>query len=361
MKKKKSRLIIRISVFLAVLVGVLLLLAVSSLGLIIYLNAPPQALEFTGYDLDGIRSSDGKEYLIEVRNGESANSVGLRLQRAGLIRSNLYWYWLCRFEKEYIKSGTYLLEIPASQMEIHRLLVSGKQILLRVTIPEGTTLKKTAKILEDNNICPAQDFLTAANDPDTIAYYRIPNASMEGYLFPDTYLFPENYPAVRVLRSMADNFFQRITEINNSALDMDPHELNRFVIIASIIEREYRVSDEAPVMAGVFYNRLRIGMALQSCATVEYIITEIQGRPHPQVLYNVDLEIRNPYNTYILPGLPPGPISSPGAVALNAVFNPEQNDYLYFRLTNIVSGRHYFSQTLDEHIRAGQLLLKSQP
>jgi UPF0755 protein len=129
--------------------------------------------------------------------------------------------------------------------------------------------------------------------------------------------------------------------------------------MASIVERDYRVDEEAALMAGVFYNRLRIGMALQSCATVEYVITEIQGRPHPERLFDRDTEIPNPYNTYMVPGLPPGPISAPGEVALNAAFNPVSSDYLYFRLVNPEEGRHYFSQTLDDHIRAGVLYVKA--
>jgi UPF0755 protein len=130
------------------------------------------------------------------------------------------------------------------------------------------------------------------------------------------------------------------------------------VILASIVEREYRLDEEAPLMAGVFKNRLDIGMALQSCATVEYVITEIQGKPHPEVLSTRDTEIRDPYNTYIRPGLPPGPIASPGMIALKAAFNPTKSDYLYFRLVEADSGRHYFSRTLDDHIKAGRLYTK---
>jgi UPF0755 protein len=177
---------------------------------------------------------------------------------------------------------------------------------------------------------------------------------------------------------MADTFFRRLGELSLdaggvnaggvnaggsaaggvSALSLSPEELNRRVILASIVEREYRVDEEAPLMAGVFFNRLEIGMALQSCATVEYVITEIQGRPHPRVLYDRDTEIQDPYNTYNRPGLPPGPIAAPGMAALRAAFNPAPSDYLYFRLVNPDEGRHYFSKTFDEHIRAGALYLK---
>jgi UPF0755 protein len=309
---------------------------------------------------EGITKEEDGVYFIEVRKGESAQSVGRRLERAGLIRNRYFWNLICRFNREHLKIGTYRLEIPASQIAIRRVLVLGKQILYKVTIPEGVTLKKTALILEDAGICTARDFLEAAKDPSILNRYGIPNATMEGYLFPDTYLFPPEYPATRVITSMADTFFSKIKKIEPSFLGMSPAELNEKVILASIIEREYRVANEAPLMAGVFYNRLGIRMALQSCATVEYIITEIQDKPHPSVLFNRDLEIVNPYNTYLVPGLPPGPISAPGEVALNAAFFPEKTGFLYFRLEDPKSGKHYFSATLDEHIRAGQLVPKGR-
>jgi UPF0755 protein len=297
---------------------------------------------------------------LEVRKGESALSVGKRLEEAGIIRSRYFWYLLSRFEKEYIKTGAYRLEIPASQLTLHKILVSGQQMLQRVTIPEGVTLKKAARIFEEAGICNGLAFLEAAGDRETLNRYHVPGETMEGYLYPDTYLFPLDYPAPQVIRTMADTFFTRLAAIDGAYLDLSPEELNRRVIVASIVEREYRVDEEAALMAGVFYNRLDIGMALQSCATVEYVITEIQGRPHPDVLYTRDTEIRNPYNTYIRPGLPPGPISFPGSVALDAAFFPAASDYLYFRLVDPAAGRHYFSKTLDDHIRAGILYVKGR-
>jgi UPF0755 protein len=286
--------------------------------------------------------------------------VGKRLEDAGLIRSRYFWYLLSRLEKDYIKTGAYLLDIPASQLSLHRILVSGRQMLQRVTIPEGVTLKKAARIFEDAGICAAAAFLAAAGNQDILDQYQVPGETMEGYLYPDTYLFPPDYPANQVIRAMADTFFSRLAAIDRTYVDLSPEELYRRVIIASIVEREYRVDEEAALMAGVFYNRLTIGMALQSCATVEYVITEIQGRPHPDVLYTRDIEIRDPYNTYIRPGLPPGPISSPGSVALGAAFFPVDSDYLYFRLVDPAEGRHYFSKTLDDHIRAGVLYVKGR-
>jgi len=350
--------------FAAFFVGAVLCISLAAVGVVVYCNAPPP---FSPDSIagEGITVEDGDvDHTVirfEVRKGESAHSVGQRLADAGLIRNRYFWFLLCRFNPETVKIGSYHIEVPANQLAIHRILVSGKQILMRVTVPEGLTLKKTAQLMEEAGVCSAEEFLAAAADADITGRYRIPGDSMEGYLYPDTYLFPPDYPAARVVQAMADNFFVRIGEIDERAAAMSPDELNRLVILASIVEREYRLDEEAPIMAGVFFNRLNIGMALQSCATVEYVITEIQGKPHPEVLLTRDTEIRDPYNTYIRPGLPPGPISAPGAVALRAVFSPSETNYLYFRLIDPAVGRHYFSNTLDDHIKAGTLYLKGGP
>jgi UPF0755 protein len=354
-----SRIAQRILKTIRLLIGLILFFSVLFFGFLMYFNSPP-GNNFPLQNSEGIRTeSDGTVYL-EVRRGESAQSVGKRLEEAGIIRNRYFWYLLSRFDREYIKTGAYQLELPLSQLKLRSLLVSGRQMLQRVTIPEGITLKKMAKLFEDAGVCGAGAFLAAAADQEILDRYSIRGKTMEGYLYPDTYLFPLDYPPGRVIRTMADTFFERLAQFGGDYPGLSPEELERRVIIASIVEREYRVDEEAALMAGVFYNRLRIGMALQSCATVEYVITEIQGRPHPDVLYSRDTEIQNPYNTYIRPGLPPGPISSPGAIALTAAFHPAASDYLYFRLIDAAAGRHYFSRTLDDHIRAAALYVKGR-
>jgi UPF0755 protein len=326
-----------------------------------YLNAPPKEVPQTlreASSTETLRLEDNGQVFIEIRSGESSYSAGQRLENAGLIRSRYLWNFLSWLDKKHIKTGSYRFDYPATQLEIRSILVEGRQILTRVTIPEGVTLKKIAAILEETGICEQEPFLQAASDPNILLEYRIPGLTMEGYLYPDTYLFPAPYHAAEVIRTMADTFFDRLAEAGENASSLSPDEINQKVILASIIEREYRAADEAPVIAQVFYNRLDIGMALQSCATVEYVITEIQGKPHPRVIYTRDTAIPDPYNTYVRPGLPPGPIAAPGRVALNAAFNPSSGDYLYFRLVNPDEGRHYFSKTLDEHIQAGTLYVK---
>ncbi|MDR1655600.1 MAG: endolytic transglycosylase MltG [Treponema sp.] len=344
-----------------ILIALVLLFSAAAIGAAVYFNAPPEAGPRVHIQDPSLRVEDSRSVVLEVRSGESARSVGNRLEEAGIIRSRYFWDLLARSRKEYIKTGTYRLELPASSVRLYSVLVSGKQLLLRVTIPEGNTLKKTARILEEAGICSASGFLAASEDRRFIESLHIPAETLEGYLYPDTYLFPPDYPVQMVIKAMTDTFFSRLEGIYPAVFELSPEEIHRKLILASIVEREYRVGEEAPIMAGIFFNRLEIGMALQSCATVEYVITEIQGRPHPEVLYTRDTEIRDPYNTYIRPGLPPGPISSPGAAALKAAFEPERSDYLYFRLADPETGRHYFSRTLDDHIRAGALYVKSSP
>jgi len=349
----------KIIVIVSSLMGLALFTVFILVGGFFYFNSPPAISPDSFKDSENfIIDSEGEAVIFEVLRGESARSVGDRLADWGLIRSRLFWQILCRYSGEQIKTGNYRIDVPSNTIAIYRLLVSGRQMLLRVTIPEGLTLSKTAKLMENAGICASEEFISKASDPEITGLYRIPGPGMEGYLYPDTYLFPSGYPAAMVVRAMADNFFARAAKMDDRIPSMPPDELNKLVILASIVEREYRLDEEAPLMAGVFQNRLDIGMALQSCATVEYIITEIQGKPHPEVLSTRDTEIRDPYNTYMRPGLPPGPIASPGAVALKAALNPAKSDYLYFRLIEADSGRHYFSRTLDDHIKAGALYTK---
>jgi len=359
--KKKKSLFSSLLKIICLFIFIAVLFVACAIGVLIYFNSPLplEKMPHLSNETEGIRKAEDGSFYVDIRRGESSQSAGMRLERAGLIRNRYFWNLYCRFDKEHIKNGTYKIEIPVNMVTVHSLLVEGKQILYRVTIPEGVTLSKMALILEEAGICNSQEFLTSARSEEIINQYGIPNNSMEGYLFPDTYLFPHDYPPHMVIKTMIENFYNKIESIDPSVTNLDKKELNDKVILASIVEREYRVTEEAPVMAGVFLNRLRINMALQSCATVEYIITEIQGKPHPPVIYNQDLEIRDPYNTYLRPGLPPGPISAPGLVALRAVIFPENTEYFYFRLNDPATGRHYFSRSFDEHIRAGQLFTKS--
>ena len=156
---------------------------------------------------------------------------------------------------------------------------------------------------------------------------------------------------------MLKAFRDRLASIPEASA-LNSKELHEKVILASIVEREYKVKEEAPLMASVFYNRLKIKMALQSCATVVYVITERLGKPHPDVIYDRDLKLDDPYNSYEHAGLPPGPISNPGLTSLRAAFYPATSRYLYFRLVDADAGKHHFSASLEEHLDARRLFIK---
>ena len=211
--------------------------------------------------------------------------------------------------------------------------------------------------MEQKNVVQAEEFKKAAQAVSLLTEYQIPAASFEGYLFPDTYYFDTGMTAEAVVRMMVDTFFTRIETIP-ALHDMSPEDLFYVVRLASIVEREYRVAEEAPLIASVFTNRLKENIGLYSCATIEYIITEIQGLPHPDVILEQDLKINSPYNTYMWAGLPPGPISNPGLIALQAAADPPETDYYFFRLIDPEKGTHYFSAKFEEHINAGRLYTK---
>jgi UPF0755 protein len=325
-------------------------------GLLLYANSPPA--QAAAGEADAVTPLDDGKIRLEIREGESADSVGARLEDARLIRSEIFWQILCRARSLYLKAGMYQFERGLSLLELYELFTAGKQMLFQVTIPEGSTIKKTAAILEKAGICKASAFIEAARSPALRGEFNIPGATLEGYLYPDTYYFTRNYPAEKAARAMVLEFYRRLGELGLDAPAIDANALYEKVILASIVEREYRIAEEAPVMAGVFLNRLKKGMRLESCATVVYALTEIEGREHPQRLFNRDLETDSAYNTYRHSGLPPGPISSPGAEALLAAFKPAETPYLFFRVIDPKSGRHYFSTSFDSHIKAGALLVK---
>lgn len=295
--------------------------------------------------------SGGEPVVFTVEKGAGVRDISTSLRRANLIRSDVFAYLYVRFYNLSLKAGTYRLSPSMSASAILRTIDEGSVAVSRVTIPEGLTLSKTAAEFVQAGI-RAEDFIRAAEDTALLREYRIPASSAEGYLFPDTYFVAYGTSAEQTVRMMVSTFFQKASSLEN--FPGAGAALHDKVVLASIVEREYRVKDEAPLIAGVFKNRLDIGMGLQSCATVEYIITELQGKKHPDRLTAEDIAINSPYNTYLWAGLPPGPISNPGLTALAAAFSPARTRYFYFRLNDVESGTHTFTASLDDHIEAGR-------
>jgi UPF0755 protein len=304
---------------------------------------------------------DGRgDSLFVVQRGESLADIAERLAAERYIRSPALLRVLARLRgtESAFKAGWYRIPRGAGIAGIHDLLVSGAQSLVKLTIPEGWTVSRIAALAEERGIAPAAEVLGAAADAALAADLGVPAKSLEGFLYPDTYFVPAPFPARMLLATMARTFFERLDEVEPGWRALEPSALFERVTLASIVEREYRVAAEAPLIASVFANRLRRGIGLESCATIAYIITEIQHQPHPEYITLEDKGIDSPYNTYKWAGLPPGPIANPGRVALEAAFHPARTDYLYFVLRDPGEGKHYFSRDLDAHNKAKNLYLK---
>ncbi len=300
--------------------------------------------------------------IFSIEEGDSLNIIANSLVDYQLIKYSwsMKLYSRLMGTESKFKIGVYRISSDMTLMEIHDYLIQGKQQLYKVTIPEGWTSHQIADYLELEGITNSSDFLEAINSINLLEEFGLEKYNFEGFLYPDTYLFQKNYPSEKIVSVMVENFFKHLEGIQPDYSDLDIDILMDKIILASIVEREYRDPSEAPLMAGVFYNRLSHStpIPLGSCATIVYIITDIQEKEHPEVILYSDLKLESPYNTYINSGLPPGPISNPGEVALNAAFYPEKSDYLYFLLKNAESGQHEFTRSLSEHTAAYNLYIK---
>jgi UPF0755 protein len=257
----------------------------------------------------------------------------------------LLWARLRRVETK-IHLGVYRFEVPVSAGEILDRLATGKGMFYKVTIPEGLTVKEIAELLGKLQIADGEKFLSEASAPALLASLGLPKAGIEGYLFPSTYYFIPSTPEKSIILAMAEQF-RKITwpvleRSNGGAHGLTPHQL---VTLASIIEKESGIEAERPLISAVFHNRLRLSMPLQSDPTVIYGLKDFQGN-----LTRKNLQNANPYNTYRISGLPPGPICNPSMSSIKAALDPADVPYLYFVSRN--DGSHQFSESLDAHNQA---------
>ena len=306
----------------------------------------------------GLVSAEGIRF--SVASGESGMAIARKLSQAGIIRSEWFFRLMMKLRQaeNTTRSGIYQIESIMTGTDIIELLNTGPQLLARLVIPEGKTLHQVATLIENAGISSVDSILDAAHDTSLLQRLEIPADTLEGYLFPDTYFFVTDSPAEEVLEHIVQNFRSNLNKLGNISEGLDVLEIHHKLIVASIVEREYRLPEEAALMASAFYNRLEKDMLLQSCATVVYVITEELNLPHPSRIYHQDLVLSSPFNTYQNSGLPPTPICSPGLVAMRAAFSPATTPYLYFRLIDEATGAHFFSITLDEHNQAAALSTK---
>ena len=351
-----KKILIVLLIFLVLLAGGILAAA----GIVKKLGSP----------VSSAAADDGTKIRIEIPNGMSVSGAASLLVENQLIRNEKLFYYTARYpqlkaflygkgeDKPFIlRSGIYYISPSMNIAQIQEELSSGQQEYIKVAIPEGLTISKIAAELEEKRICPAKEFINWCRNPNTAAAYGIQGETVEGFLFPDTYYLTAGMEAPAVADIMLINFFEKISSIPTLAA-MNQADLYQAVILASIVEREYRVEDEAPLIASVFKNRLRRNIGLYSCATVEYILTEIEGRPHPERILIEDTKIDSPYNTYKWAGLPPGPISNPGLVALRASADTPKTNYYFFQVVDPAAGRHVFTTNFEEHIESHSLYTK---
>jgi UPF0755 protein len=281
---------------------------------------------------------------VRINDGSSLKIVADLLMERQLILNSIYFRMLGRWAGNdlKIKPGMYTLHTAMKPLEILELIVAGQIFQSEVTLREGLTSKQIGRILEREHIVAAQAFLDAVRDPVLLSEMEIEAENFEGYLFPSTYEFSKESEPGDVIRQMVQEFRNQYSagwERRSDHLGMTQHEV---VTLASIINKEISASREAPLVSAVFHNRLKIGMRLQSDPTVIFGIKNFNGN-----LTLEDLRTYTPYNTYRINGLPPGPISNPGKVALQSALFPDDVDYLYFVSMN--NGTHRFSRTLEEH------------
>ena len=313
---------------------------------------------FAGYEawrfLHTAPASPGEEQLFDVEPGASFKKIAEQLEKRGLVSDAGKFVLLARYKKwdSRTQSGRFQLHSGWLPEQILDQLVNGQPLLHRLMLREGLAWWEVAQILEQAGFVRADDFRAVIHDPVFLRHYGIPFHNAEGFLYPDTYLLkksdkPDIAAARAIAGRLADTFWQKSARIWPDGKRPNAQKLREIVILASIVEKETAVPEERPRVAGVFAKRLNIKMPLQADPTVIYGLGQnFEGR-----LRRVHLEdSKNLYNTYKIPGLPPGPICSPSLSSLKAALAPEEHNYLYFVAKG--DGGHVFSSNLSDHNRA---------
>jgi UPF0755 protein len=292
--------------------------------------------------------TQSREVLVTIPQGASYQQIARILKESGVIRDEGAFLWAVRIKSKLrrpvaIKAGEQALDPSMNAWEQISVLAKGNFKFYPFTIPEGRNLREIALAAQEAGFGRAEDFLALCYDREFIRSLGIEADSLEGYLFPETYNFPRDTQPRAIIRAMTAQF-QKVWDKYATLAAARGITLNQALTLASIVEKETGDPGERPLIAAVFYNRLEKKMRLQTDPTVIYGIPDFDGN-----LTRAHLETPHAYNTYVIPGLPPGPIASPGEDAIKAVLNPAKARYLYFVSKN--DGTHHFSNTLAEHNR----------
>lgn len=306
--------------------------------------------------LKPVSSQNNEPIDIEIPAGSSSKSIGSLLKEKDLIRNEAIFLLKVKSldNNKSLKAGNYSLNRSMDLDTVITALVEGgvSGNTLRFTIAEGREVKDIAKQLDDEGLVDKDKFLELTSDKGKFEEEFVflkdleDGQSLEGFLFPSTYEVYEDHSEEDIIRKMLIGFSTIYEKDIKENLPSTDFSLNEIITLASIVEREAKLDKERPTISGVFHNRLKTGMRLQSCATVQYILGERKER-----LTNAETKIQSPFNTYVNAGLPPSPIASPGEKSLLAAINPEDVDYLFFTLTGD-DGSHTFTKTYNEHLNA---------
>jgi len=250
-------------------------------------------------------------------------------------------------EARRLKAGEYRFDRAMTPFEIIDKIARGDVYVINVTFPEGLTIAEMSKIFEAHGLGPASAFVTAARDAAQVRELDPAATDLEGYLFPETYALSRHAGADALVHQMVARFERVLTPELRQAAAAYNLTVRQAVTLASIIEKETARNDERPIVSSVYLNRIRHNMALQCDPTVIYALQ--RAGKYDGNLHREDLGTDSPYNTYRYPGLPPGPIASPGRASLEAAAHPSDSDFLYFVSRN--DGSHQFARTLEEHNR----------
>jgi UPF0755 protein len=324
--------------------SLVLLLALSAVGAgIVAYRAYTMAQEpFRGYDQE--------EVFFTVEKGATGIRIAQSLEERGIIRDRRLFVLALRFRAggKSVQAGEYRFAEPLSTFDVLSKLVSGDTFTFAVTIPEGLTLVETAELLGERGLADPSAIRAAFEEESPVADLDPEARNLEGYLYPTTYRFPRSVAPEELARTLAGQFKRVFDEKQRAQAAKLGLTARQVVTLASVIEKETGLAEERPLIASVFSNRLRIGMPLQSDPTIIYAL-ELAGRFDGN-LRRTDLELDSPYNTYRYPGLPPGPIASPGEASIRAVLQPAETSFLYFVSRN--DGSHHFSSSYSEHLSA---------
>jgi len=284
---------------------------------------------------------------IVIKRGMNVREIAQDLAEKGLIGDENFFVFFakaCGWEKG-LKAGRYRIRPGGSLWQILHLLSQGKSITEDVTIPEGLTLKEIAGLLKRKLEVDSTAFVEIATDQSFCQKLGVNAPNLEGYLFPNTYKLCWGMKEKEIAKLMADELFKVFTPDLKARAENLGLSLHQVLTLASLIEKETGLPQERPLISAVFHHRLQMGMPLQCDPTVLYAL----HLPH-HILTKRDLRTNSPYNTYLHPGLPPGPICNPGLASIKAALWPASTNYLYFVAQG--DGSHIFSHTNREHINA---------